>query len=213
MGTRRQFCKISFRHIVGPLASIRPVKTRLAYVRGDQASDGAFKAGKRLARLGKLALDRDIRDRDVFVVHARILCQPRIVAFKVGFGFERQIPRHARDLLMPAGIGREVDCALTEPVALDCGIQRLPQYACFNLRCSIKSGRRNSIKAGKEFAGLGCPAVLRGERIIAKFIAIVVDAERARIDRLFLQHERPDVIDQFRDVFVGIGIGWGRKYK
>ena len=66
----------------------------------------------------------EVLDGNRLLIHFKIALQPCVIAFKIGLGAERQILRHARKLLMPAGIGREIDRALPETVALDCRVQR-----------------------------------------------------------------------------------------
>ena len=126
LGTGRQRRKVTFRNAIGALGGIRTIEARPANVRRDQAANGPFKSGQCFARLRKLALDRDIGDRDVLVIDAAILRKPGIVAFKICLGFERQVPRHAGELLVPARIGREVDGALAELIAFDRRHQRPP---------------------------------------------------------------------------------------
>ena len=113
-------CKVRFGNARRALFRIWFVETRCIHVGRNQPADRSFKTLKRHAGLGIFALDRDIGHRDIFIIHARILREPRIVAFKIRLRTERQILRHARKLLMPAGIGCEIDRALPETVALDC---------------------------------------------------------------------------------------------
>ena len=118
--------KVRFGNARGPLCRIRFVETRLVNLGRNQPADCSFKALQRHAGLGVFALDRDIGHRDIFIIHAGILGEPRVVAFIIRLGAKRQILRHAGQLLVPAGIGREIDRALPETIAFDCRVQRAP---------------------------------------------------------------------------------------
>ena len=129
LGIGRQPCKVCLRNAFRAFSRIRAEETRLANVRCDQAADGAFKPRERFAGLCEFTFDRDIGDCDILVIDSAILRKPRIVAFEILRGLERQIPRHAGNLLMPTRIGREVDGALPELIALYGRNQRPLQYS------------------------------------------------------------------------------------
>ena len=140
------------------------------------------------------------------VVHPRILLQAGVVAFIIGLVPERQVIRHPGKALVPTRIGRKIDRPLAITIGFDIVFERAFQDAIFDLVSSSELRGIDFLQIGKNDGAGGGKAIAARKAVIADFIGIIIDAQRAGVNRRFLQRHRPIFIDQRFNLCACIGV-------